>query len=79
MELASQYARALFDSKSKDLKNLRAVLMRRGHDKLLPRIYTEYQKLEIQKNRREAAQKVTPAQERTRILLDLYKKLTHNG
>lgn len=76
MELAAQYARALYEAKDKSLPNLRAALKRRGHEKLLPRIYAEYKKLLTGAERRAAAAKVTPEAERTRILLELYHKLT---
>ncbi len=75
MELSTQYAKALFEAEKPTVTKLRDVLERRGHTKLLRRIFAEYQKLLLQKDRREARSKVTPVQERTRILLELYQKL----
>lgn len=90
MNIAATYARALFDlmesppaggsAGSKKaatyLSNLDGVLKRRGHQRLLPRIFTEYQKLELSKQRSDTQQTVTQEEERTRILLELYRKLT---
>jgi hypothetical protein len=76
MQLAAQYAKALFESQKPTITGLRAALKKRGHEKLLPRIYSEYAKLQLQKERRAKATEVTPEQERTRILLELYRKLT---
>jgi len=85
MSLASSYARALFELSSKNeskgaeyLKGLKSALARRGHDKLLPKIYSEYELLALKGERSKAHSIVTPEQERTRILLELYKKLTSN-
>ena len=82
MSIASEYAQALFEA-AKDgrtdartlAKNLKASLERRGHLKLLPRIASEWQKLYLRDERRILYSKVTPDMERTRILLQLYKKL----
>ncbi len=83
MTLSASYARALFDLVSKDdskaedyLKNLRAALERRGHQKLLPRILSDYQKLEVGETRQKVQNIVSPEAERTRNLLELYRKLT---
>ena len=83
MSIASDYAKALYDvgksdfpSKSDLLANLRTVLKRRGHEKFLPQIYTEYQKLALREKRLARHKKVTPEQERTRILLELYRALS---
>ena len=77
--IAADYAKALFElgGTSARLKSLRGVLKRRGHEKLLPQIFAEYQKLELGKARLAKHTKVTPGQERTRVLLELYKKLIH--
>jgi F0F1-type ATP synthase delta subunit len=82
MNLATSYAKALFEVTSKDevkasevLKNLREALRRRGHEKLLPRIYSEFEKLQIKENRLTEHKKVTPEAARTRMLLELYQKL----
>lgn len=82
MNLATSYARALFDVTSKNevkeaeiLKNFRAALARRGHEKLLPKIYSEFEKLHIKEKRLVEHKKITPEAERTRTLLELYQKL----
>jgi len=82
MIIASQYARALFSlvkenplSGKEFLAQLRLVLRRRGHEKLLPHIFAEYQKLETASARTKKAAAATPERERTRILFELYKKL----
>ena len=61
------------------VQNLRELLKRRGHEKLLPRIYSEYKKLVLAEHRRKQAATVTPAAEKTRVLLELYKKLVASG
>lgn len=75
--LAADYAKALFElgGDTKRLKSLREVLKRRGHEKLLPQIYSEYQKLELGSKRLEVHKSVSVEQERVRVLLELYKKL----
>ena len=82
MIIASQYARALHSlvkenpAKGKEfLHGLRSALKRRHHEKLLPQIYAEYEKLEVTHKRTQRAREVTPERERTRILFELYKKL----
>lgn len=82
MTLASQYARALYALIEENpkhgathLRNLSSVLKRRGHDKLLAQIFSAYRSLELAKERREKHAAVTPEKERTRILLELYRKL----
>jgi hypothetical protein len=82
MNLATQYAKALYESKAPDgarIKNLRATLARRGHDKLLPKIYTEYGYLVERDRRLGEYKKITPEKEQTRILLELYQKLIHSS
>ena len=80
MNNATQYAKALYALGDKaTMPGLRAALRRRGHEKLLPRIYAEYQKLVLQEKRLEHHKRVTPKKERTRILLELYKKLVASG
>lgn len=83
MNTAAYYARALFaliEEKPKKaaayLGNLDMVLKKRGHQKLLPKIFNEYQKLQLMQERVHKQNAVTPEQERTRILLELYRKLT---
>lgn len=76
--LATTYAKALYELKDKaTTKGLRALLERHGHTKLMPQIYREYQKLLLQEQRLRAHKKVTPERERTRVLLELYRTLTH--
>lgn len=77
--IATDYAKALYQLGDRaDLNTLRGVLKRRGHEKLLPHIYTEYQKLVLAAKRLEMHKTITPEKERTRILIDLYKKLIHS-
>lgn len=90
MTIAAQYAKALRELVEKNigskrfdkltasgyLKNLRQALERRGHIKLLPQIFSEYKKLDTARERAELHGKVTPESERTRVLLELYRKLT---
>ena len=82
MTIAASYARALHQLVSSNgskgatyIANLRASLAKRGHLKLLPKIVSEYQKLEIAGARAARSSAVTPEKERTRMLLGLYKKL----
>jgi hypothetical protein len=82
MTTASAYARALFAAQqehpeqgAKQLKNLKALLIRRGHASLLPRIYAEYKKLSLREERLESQKRVSPQAERTRVLLELYRTL----
>lgn len=82
MTTAAAYARALESlvektpTRSKEfLKNLHTSLQRRGHNKLLPQIVSEYEKLELQKKRSAQSAEITLQMEQTRILLQLYRKL----
>lgn len=82
---ATDYARALYAAAEEQpekgtqlLKNLKALLLRRGHGKLLPRILTEYEKLFLREERGKRYALVTPEAERTRVLLELYRKLAHS-
>jgi len=77
--IATDYAKALYQlqANARNLPALRALLKRRGHEKLLPRILSEYQKLALQEKRLQVHKKVTPEKERARILLELYRTLTH--
>ncbi len=73
---AADYAQAIYRAGSKaSSARVREALARRGHSKLLPQIYREYQKIVLQKKRHEAHARSTPARERTRVLLELYRKL----
>ena len=83
MTIAAEYAKALYAlvEKNKEggkayLKNLRQALERRGHIKLLPQIFSEYKKLAMAHDRTELHKKITPENERTRMLLELYRKMT---
>lgn len=83
MTTAHQYAKALRSLVLENphegklfLSSLRAALKTRGHEKLLPHIAHEYEKLELAKERSERAAAITPERERTRVLYELYKKLT---
>lgn len=75
--IETDYAKALYQTKptAAHLAGLRKALERRGHEKLLPRIFSEYKKLLLAEERKKQAQKITPEAERTRILLELYQKL----
>ncbi len=85
MTLAHMYAQALFklqgQKPTKELaKNLQTALRRRGHEKLLPRIMAEYEKLQEGGERSAEYRTTTPEREQTRILLELYQKLVkHHG
>ncbi|MEK7068550.1 MAG: hypothetical protein AAB964_01910 [Patescibacteria group bacterium] len=73
---AADYAQALYDvGERASIARVREALERRGHIKLLPRIYAEYQKLILRDRRAKLRERSDPAHERTRILLELYKKL----
>ena len=75
--IETDYAKALYaltPGKS-DLAKLRALLRRRGHEQLLPRIFSEYKKLALAEERRERNSTITPEAERTRVLLELYRAL----
>ena len=85
MTISTQYAKALYELVEKNdkegklyLKNLRQALERRGHIKLLPQIFSEFKKLALANERTELHKKVTPENERTRVLLELYRRLTDN-
>ena len=74
--IAADYAKALYELGDRaNIQTLREVLARRGHGKLLPQIYAEYEKLVVARKRLEMHKAATPEKERTRILVDLYKRL----
>jgi F0F1-type ATP synthase delta subunit len=78
MTIAEQYAKALYalnEPSADTLQQLRKALARRGHIQLLPRIFDAYKKLQLHDERLTQHKKITPEDERTRILLELYKKL----
>jgi hypothetical protein len=74
---AEDYAKALYQlgGKPAHLKGLKEALARRKQLKLLPRILSEYQKLELRAARLATQKKVKPEEERTRVLLELYRTL----
>ena len=85
MNLATYYARALFDLITKDpkkediyLKNLQDVLRRRGHSKLSPRILSAYRALELSRERSLKHTQVAPEKENTRKLIELYRVLINS-
>jgi F0F1-type ATP synthase delta subunit len=82
MQLSDQYAKALYDVAEKHpgnaadhVRNLRASLAKRGHEKLLPRILTAYEHLHASAKRKARVAAITPEERRTRTLVELYKKL----
>ena len=75
MKLEEQYARALFEAKKPNVEKLKEVLKRRRHEKLLPQIWSEYQKLMLAAERKKKFTAVTPEREQRRILFEMYKKL----
>ena len=84
MNYAPHYARALYElirtspERSKEyLQNLGQVLERRYHQKLFLRIMVEYEKVLLQEGRLAEQKRITPEQQRTRTLLELYRTLTH--
>ncbi len=79
MSVHSDYAKALYALKDKaTVAGLQAALKARHHEKLLPRVYSEYQKLLLQEKRLAEHKRVTPERERTRVLLELYRTLIHS-
>ena len=82
MQLADQYAKALHELAAKNpagfsayVKNMRAALQKRGHEKLLPRILKAYENLDASNGRQARLRAITPQMRRTRTLVELYKKL----
>jgi hypothetical protein len=75
--LARDYATALHElgGKKEHLAPLKSILERRGHQKLLPRILAEYEKLELGAARLGVHKEETPERRRTRTLLELYRTL----
>ncbi len=74
--IAADYAKALYQLGERvDIKDLRAALKRRGHERLLPHIYAEYQKLLLAEKRLTLHKHITPGSEQTRVLIEMYKKL----
>lgn len=83
MTLAAQYAKALYTSTAPEearLSGLRETLKRRGHERLMPGIFAEYERLAEREERLKKHKEVTPEQQQTGVLLELYKKLVrYNG
>ena len=82
MDNAQRYAQAIYNAQAEHttaaqafFARVREALARRGHEKLLPRIASEYEKLLLRDARREAHEEITPEGERARVLLQLYRKL----
>ena len=80
--LARQYAEVLStlstDAKGQESisRNFFAALKHNGHEKLLPAIVRECERLDLGRKRLAEQKKITPEQEQTRILTELYRKLT---
>jgi len=86
MTTEAQYAKALFDlmlespsKSSSHLEGLKNTLARRGHQKLLPRIFAEYCSLVEHTERSARYGSVTPEAARTRKLLELYRTLVSSN
>lgn len=83
--LAQDYAKAIYhlthksnvhDPQVRLVGRVQRVLERRGHLRLFPRILEECRKLAERDERRALRAIETPEQAQTRLLLDLYRKLT---
>lgn len=73
---AKEYAQAIYEMGDRaDIKKIRAALERRRHERMMPRIFAEYQKLLLANKKLATHKKITPHKERTRTLLELYQKL----
>ena len=84
-DIAKQYARGMYEAQAEKASaskaffaRVRDALRERGHEKLLPKVASEYEKLLLRDQRREAHERVTPEGERVRVLVQLYRKLTTN-
>lgn len=82
MTIAAKYAHLLYrvakenpEEAAEALQALIAILAARHLEKMLPEIYAEYQKLVLHSERRKLHLASTPERERTRVLLELYRKL----
>ena len=82
MTLEQQYAQALYELVSKNparsseyLTGLTQTLSRKGHQKLMPRIYSQYCSILERGERSKKYAAITPESERTRILVELYRTL----
>jgi F0F1-type ATP synthase delta subunit len=85
MTLSTTYAQALLNALKEHpnkqeayIQNLCTLLKRRGHEKLLPRIYRELETTALKHRRTEQYTTSTREAERTRILLELYRNLIHS-
>jgi len=86
MPTAALYAKALREAAQQDqmkakalLGNLHSALLRRGHQKLLPAILSEYEKLELADERSKMRSTISPQSERNRMLLELYRRLVSSN
>jgi len=82
MKIAAKYAHFLYrtaeehpEEAAEALQALVTMLKSRHLEKMLPQIYAEYQKLTLGGERRALHVAHTPRRERTRVLLELYRKL----
>ncbi len=82
MTIEAQYAAALHALIEKEpakageyLSSLKKTLERKGHQKLLGRIFAEYRRDIEKKKRFDSYREITPEHERTRTLLELYRTL----
>lgn len=82
MNITASYAKALYDLVEQEpakgkryLQGLRETLARRGHGNLLPRVYAEFERLSLARERSKKFSASTPESERTRQLVELYRKL----
>ena len=82
MKIAAKYSHLLYrvaeehpEEAAEALQALVAMLKERHLEKMLPQIYAEYQKLALGDERRALHMAHTPKRERTRVLLELYRKL----
>ncbi len=82
MILEQQYAEALYQlvvaapNRSREyLEQLVSTLKHKGHTQLLPRIFSQFEKILERKKRSEIYSTESPEKKRTRILLELYRTL----
>jgi len=82
MTIAAKYANLLYRTAAEHpkeaqgaLQALVTMLKSRHLEKMLPAIYAEYQKLALHSERLAMHSESTPERERTRVLLELYRKL----
>ena len=82
MTREAQYAQALFelveahpDKGHEYLKNLELSLKARGHQKLLPKIFSQYRGLHEHKKRSKGYRQAAEQDTQTRMLVELYRTL----